>query len=65
MLNREWHVKLHAEDRVQAFPVEVMMVYRVAALLRGLSLALHHDLAVGDAWRTHAEELLSSTTAAI
>eukprot|EP00036_Acanthoecidae_sp_10tr_P014188 CAMPEP_0206285840 /NCGR_PEP_ID=MMETSP0106_2-20121207/300_1 /ASSEMBLY_ACC=CAM_ASM_000206 /TAXON_ID=81532 /ORGANISM="Acanthoeca-like sp., Strain 10tr" /LENGTH=535 /DNA_ID=CAMNT_0053716359 /DNA_START=296 /DNA_END=1901 /DNA_ORIENTATION=+ len=36
MLRREWHHKLHATDRVVIFPPELVMVYRVAALLRGL-----------------------------
>ena len=60
MLRREWHHELHAIDRVVHFPPEMLFVARVAALLRGLGLALHTDLSTADAWRDHAAALLDA-----
>eukprot|EP00038_Savillea_parva_P030854 m.80896 g.80896 ORF g.80896 m.80896 type:complete len:355 (+) comp9376_c1_seq1:510-1574(+) len=61
MLRREWHRKLRETDKIQSFPPHLIMVYRVAALLRGLGLALHHELVVSEAWRVHAYQLLCNT----
>jgi hypothetical protein len=65
MLRREWHHELHATDRVVIFPSEMLFVYRVAALLRGLGLALHTDLSTADAWRGHAAALLATQTSTL
>jgi aarF domain-containing kinase len=61
MLRSDWHANLQALDHLETFPPQLVMIYRVAALLRGLGLALHQDLAVGEAWRPHAVALLNQT----
>eukprot|EP00041_Stephanoeca_diplocostata_P013993 m.251387 g.251387 ORF g.251387 m.251387 type:complete len:601 (-) comp19537_c0_seq3:804-2606(-) len=60
MLDVRWHRKLHRADRVTYFPAEMIMVYRVAGLLRGLGLALQQDLSVGTAWAKYARTLLDT-----
>ena len=58
MMDRAWHVKLHAANKMIEFPVDMIMVYRVAALLRGLSLSLQYDVAIGEAWAKHAKRAI-------
>eukprot|EP00040_Diaphanoeca_grandis_P013955 m.70541 g.70541 ORF g.70541 m.70541 type:complete len:546 (-) comp24239_c0_seq2:163-1800(-) len=58
MLDPAWHVALNKKDRIVTFPPEMIMVYRVAALLRGLALSLQYDISIGDAWCAHAKEAL-------
>ena len=58
MMDRAWHLKLHAADKMIEFPVDMIMVYRVAALLRGLSLSLQYDVAIGEAWYEHAKRAI-------
>ena len=59
-LDHSWHRELHKEDRVLYFPTELSMVYRTALLLRGLAMSLQFNPSVGEAWRQHAQDCISS-----
>ena len=54
MLEREWHKQLHKSDRVTHFPPDLLMVHRVALILRGLSVAVRQNISVAELWRPHA-----------
>jgi hypothetical protein len=56
-----WHHRLHKLDRIVVFPSEVIMLYRMATLLRGLSLALRYNVGVAEHWRGAAQKLLDTT----
>ena len=62
-LNHDWHRELHKEDRVLYFPNELSMVYRTALLLRGLAMSLQFNPSVGEEWRYHAQETITSEAA--
>ena len=53
-MEHDWHVRLHASDRVMTFPPDLMLVCRVAVLLRGLGLVLRQNVSVADSWREDA-----------
>jgi hypothetical protein len=55
----DWHVRLHKLDHIVVFPSELIMLYRMATLLRGLSLALRYNIGVADHWAGAAQELLA------
>eukprot|EP01043_Picozoa_sp_COSAG02_P037390 COSAG02_NODE_2801_length_8003_cov_5.731655_3_plen_63_part_00 len=55
----DWHVRLHKLDRIVVFPSELIMLYRMATLLRGLSLALRYNIGVADHWTGAAKKLLA------
>jgi aarF domain-containing kinase len=57
-LEYEWHMKLHAADKVTVFPPDLIIFLRVAALLRGLSLVLKQNVSVAEQWRGHAKAAL-------
>ena len=46
--------------RLVLFPTELVFVYRVAALLKGLSLALQFNIGVGDRWKEYARAALEA-----
>jgi hypothetical protein len=54
-LDEAFHVKLHQMDRIVVIPKDLGMVARVAALLRGLALTLHHNVSVADMWNKSAQ----------
>ena len=54
MMERGWHVRLHKLDRIVEFPTEMVMLYRMATLLRGLALALRYNVGVAEHWQTAA-----------
>ena len=58
MLEPKWHRELHRSDKVVHFPPDLLMVHRVALILRGLSVALRYNLAVAEVWRPFAAGLL-------
>ena len=58
MLEPKWHRELHRSDKVAHFPPDLLMVHRVALILRGLSVALRYNLAVAEVWRPFAAGLL-------
>eukprot|EP00039_Didymoeca_costata_P001160 m.50282 g.50282 ORF g.50282 m.50282 type:complete len:588 (+) comp10658_c0_seq2:208-1971(+) len=60
-LSHEWHMRLHKADRVTVFPTDLAMVCRVAGLLRGLSLALQHNVSISDQWKEHAKAAMLQT----
>ena len=60
MMERDWHVRLHKLDRIVIFPSELIMMYRMATLLRGLSLALRYNIGVAEHWRGAALKLLET-----
>jgi hypothetical protein len=37
MMQREWHQRLHTADKIELFPPSLIMLYRMATILRGLS----------------------------
>jgi aarF domain-containing kinase len=49
-LSHDWHMKLHATDKITVFPPEVVLVLRVAALLRGLGLSLQYNIDISEKW---------------
>jgi aarF domain-containing kinase len=57
-MDRSWHRKLHAMDRVTYFPTELSMVYRTSLLLRGLALSLQTNASISEQWRKHAQAAL-------
>ena len=58
MLEPKWHRELHKSDKIVHFPPDLLMVHRVALILRGLSVALRQNLSVAELWREHAERAL-------
>ena len=56
----DWHVRLHKLDRIVVFPSELIMMYRMATLLRGLSLALQYNIGVAEHWHGAAQQLLDA-----
>lgn len=50
IMDKEFHRALHSRDKVVEFPASLLMVYRVAVLLRGLALTLQCNISVADAW---------------
>ena len=54
MMERGWHVRLHKLDRIVEFPTEMVMLYRMATLLRGLALALRYNVGVAEHWHAAA-----------
>lgn len=59
-MDREFHRKLHKEDRITYFPNSLSLVYRASMLLRGLSLSLQINTSVADMWKPHAEKALQN-----
>lgn len=60
MLEPKWHRELHKTDKITHFPPELLMVHRVALILRGLSVALRQNLSVAELWRPHAAAALAA-----
>lgn len=63
MLEPSWHRELHKSDKIVHFPPELLMVHRVALILRGLSVALRQNLSVAELWRPHAAAALAAPLA--
>ena len=59
MLEPGWHRALHKLDKITHYPPELLMVHRVALILRGLSVALRQNLSIAEEWRPHASAALS------
>lgn len=59
MLEPGWHRALHKSDKITHYPPELLMVHRVALILRGLSVALRQNLSIAEAWRPHAAAALA------
>jgi len=60
MVDPAWHRALHKSDKIVHFPPDLLMVHRVALILRGLGVALRQNLSVAELWRPHAAAFLSS-----
>ena len=58
MMDPAWHRSLHKLDKITHYPPELLMVHRVALILRGLSVALRQNLSIAEAWRPHAAACL-------
>ena len=58
MMDPTWHRSLHKLDKITHYPPELLMVHRVALILRGLSVALRQNLSIAEAWRPHAAACL-------
>eukprot|EP00746_Dinoflagellata_sp_MGD_P008802 gnl/MRDRNA2_/MRDRNA2_117665_c0_seq1.p1 gnl/MRDRNA2_/MRDRNA2_117665_c0~~gnl/MRDRNA2_/MRDRNA2_117665_c0_seq1.p1 ORF type:complete len:512 (-),score=100.86 gnl/MRDRNA2_/MRDRNA2_117665_c0_seq1:30-1565(-) len=57
IMDRQFHVELHSRDKVVEFPPSLLMVYRVAVLLRGLALTLQCNVSVADSWAKIAAQV--------
>jgi aarF domain-containing kinase len=64
MLERDWHRKLHKEDKIVHFPPDLLMVHRVALLLRGLSIGLRQNSSMAESWRPHAVRAVEAASPA-
>lgn len=56
--DRQFHVDLHARDKVEFFPPELFFVYRCSSLIRSLAFSLRHDVSVAEHWRPFAQAYL-------
>jgi aarF domain-containing kinase len=56
--DRQFHVDLHARDKVERFPPELFFVYRCSSLIRSLAFSLRHDVSVAEHWRPFAQACL-------
>jgi hypothetical protein len=59
-MEREYHIKLREIDQLTKFPSSLVMITRVAALLRGLGLVFRHNLDVSRHWDEFAQSALVS-----
>lgn len=53
-MQREWHHSLHRSDKIVEFPPCLIMLYRMATILRGLALTFRYNISVAEHWRTAA-----------
>ena len=53
-IDPSWHRRLHTTDQIVAFPPDLLMVARVAGLLRGIGFALRQNVNVAEAWQGRA-----------
>ena len=53
-MQREWHMRLHKGDSIVLFPPSLIMLYRMATILRGLALALRYNVSVAEHWASSA-----------
>lgn len=59
-LSHDWHMALHKTDKITVFPAELVLVARVAALLRGLGLSLQYNIDIGERWKPFAEQTIAN-----
>jgi aarF domain-containing kinase len=53
-LAHSWHIQLHKMDRMVHFPPDMMIMVRVAMLLRGMGLLLNQNISVSERWKLEA-----------
>ena len=53
-MQREWHMRLHKADSIVLFPPSLIMLYRMATILRGLALTLRYNVSVAEHWAASA-----------
>ena len=62
-LSHDWHMALHQTDKIKVFPAELVLVVRVAFLLRGLGLSLQYNIDIGERWKPFAEQTIANNGA--
>ena len=55
--------RLRAAGTPAALPAELVLVVRVAALLRGLGLSLQYNIDIGERWKPFAEQTIANNGA--
>lgn len=60
MLEPKWHRDLHKTDKMTHYPPDLLMVHRVALILRGLSVACRENVSIAELWRPHAAAALDA-----
>ena len=58
-MDTEWHLRLHEMDRMTQFPPDMMIMVRMAMLLRGMALLLKQNVSVAECWRKEAEACIA------
>jgi len=58
-MNHDFHMNLHQTDRMTQFPPDMMIMVRVAMLLRGLGLLLKQNISVSERWQPEAEKCIA------
>eukprot|EP00122_Pirum_gemmata_P007772 Pgem_evm1s7147 len=59
-LDPSFHFDLIQKDRIVEFPPDLVMVSRLAAILRGLALTLGHNVSLAEYWAPFAHQFLEN-----